>query len=344
MLQRTICVVPQLKGVGGMVSFRARFTRELERRGFTVHHDLSRPAAAVLIIGGTRNLVGLWQAKRRGTRLVQRLDGMNWLHRKLATGWRHYLRSEYGNFILRTIRARMAHHVVYQSEFSRRWWEQSQGITSVTASVVYNGVNLETFSPGGEGERPSGGWRILMVEGSLMGGYEQGLFVARQLMEDLAVRLPEQPGELAVVGKVPQEIRQRLETHQTLNSNFQIRWIGQVPSERIPEIDRSAHLLYSSDVNAACPNAVIEALACGLPVLAYDTGALPEMVIGDAGRVVPYGGNPWNLEAPDTAALAAAATEILKDQTRFRREARARAEAIFSLDLMVSGYLDSLLG
>ena len=52
------------------------------------------------------------------------------------------------------------------------------------------------------------------------------------------------------------------------------------PRERIPELDRSAHLLYSADLNAACPKSVIEALACGLPVVAFDTGALPELVQG----------------------------------------------------------------
>ncbi len=66
-----------------------------------------------------------------------------------------------------------------------------------------------------------------------------------------------------------------------------------------PEIDRSAHMLFSADLNAACPNSVIEAMACGLPVAGFDTGALNELIVGDAGRLVPYGGDPWRLEKPD---------------------------------------------
>ena len=88
---------------------------------------------------------------------------------------------------------------------------------------------------------------------------------------------------------------------------------------KFPQIDRSAHLLFSADINAACPNSVIEAMACGLPVVGFDTGALNELVIGDSGRLVAYGGDVWKLDQPDIAALAKAAAEILNDQNRFRQ-------------------------
>ena len=77
---------------------------------------------------------------------------------------------------------------------------------------------------------------------------------------------------------------------------------------------------------------------------AFATGALPELVIGDAGRLVPYGGDPWKLDRPDVPALAQAAVEILEDQPRFRAAARRGAEAAFGLDAMVEKYLQILLG
>jgi glycosyltransferase involved in cell wall biosynthesis len=80
-----------------------------------------------------------------------------------------------------------------------------------------------------------------------------------------------------------------------------------------------------------------------LPVVAFDTGALPELVVGDAGRVVPYGGDPWRLASPDIPALSQAALEILTDLERFRRAARLRAEAAFDLDEMVTNYIEVLL-
>ena len=120
-----------------------------------------------------------------------------------------------------------------------------------------------------------------------------------------------------------------------------IEFKGPIPREQIPEIDRSAHLLYSADVNAACPNSVIEALACGLPVAGFDTGALPELVTGDAGRIVPYGNDVWRLEPPDIDRLTSAAAEILLSPDRFRTAARARAEQVFGLDQMITNYLEA---
>jgi glycosyltransferase involved in cell wall biosynthesis len=148
------------------------------------------------------------------------------------------------------------------------------------------------------------------------------------------------PVELTVAGEVAGVVKRYWEQGGMVD----VHWAGLVPGERVPQLDRSAHLLFSADLNAACPNSVVEALACGLPVLSFDTGALPEMVTGDAGRIVPYGGDPWKLEPADTLSLADAAAEILQNQADFRRGARARAEEAFGLDEMVDAYLRVLSG
>lgn len=340
-----ICIVPRVHGVGGMVSFRARFTAGLILRGIEVSDTAQRPPPpdALLVIGGTRDLWGLWRAKRRGVRIVQRLNGMNWLHRLQRTGVKHYLRAEYGNWNLQFIRSRLADQIVYQSEFSRQWWARVYGPTRVPNSVVHNAVDLETYTPTAPPPTPrTPHYRVLLVEGSLMGGYELGLETAVKLVARLNAEYRDllgKPVELMVAGRVSEAVKSRW-AQQT---DIPLVWAGLVPAENIPALDRSAHLLYSADINAACPNAVIEALACGLPVLAFDTGALPELITGDAGRVVAYGGDPWKLAPPDIPALAEAAVEMLTNPARFQAAARARAEAAFGLDQMVNHYLKALL-
>jgi glycosyltransferase involved in cell wall biosynthesis len=141
------------------------------------------------------------------------------------------------------------------------------------------------------------------------------------------------------VGHVDERTKHKMKDQ----SRFRIQFMDTVPREHVPWLMRSAHLLFSAEMNPPCPNSVIEALSCGLPVIGFDTGSLSELVQGDAGRLVPYGANPWKLEPPDIPALATAAAELLDDQQRFRASARARAENAFDVEDMVDEYLKVLL-
>lgn len=337
---RRLCMVPHLTGTGGMVSFQGKLAAGLAARGIQFTYDLDdAPYDAVLVIAGTRQLGKLLRARRQGVPIIQRLDGINWLHRVRKASLRYRLRAETGNLLLALIRSRFADRVVYQSEFVRGWWEDWYGRTRVPYFIVHNGVDLNIYSPHGPGERPSDRYRIMLVEGSLSEAMSIGLDWAVKLAEHLAgdLRLPV---ELSVAAKVTPAGSEAW----SKRSRVPVTFLGVVPRERIPELDRSAHFYFSAEVNPPCPNAVIEALACGLPVAAFSSGSIPELVTPDAGAVVPYGGDPWKVEPPDIPALAAAAVSLLEDQPRFRAGARERAELAFGLDSMVDKYLQAIQG
>jgi glycosyltransferase involved in cell wall biosynthesis len=341
-----ICITPRVDGQGGMASFRIKLEAGLRARGVEITHNASGASDAILVIGGTRHLFPLWQARRRGVRVVQRLDGINWVQRARWTGARYHLRAEYGNALLALIRARFADRVVYQSRFIRKWWDDWYGPLRLPAQVIHNGVDLDVYSPveagrvvadpATSGANPSHPYRILVVEGSLAGGLNTGLFAAACLAEILLEKFPV---ELVVAGRVDERTRRTL-----TGDRLPIRFLGVIPRAHIPELDRSAHLLFSAEINPPCPNSVIEALACGLPVLGFDTGALRELVGEAAGRLAPYGGDPWKLDPPDVQALVDPALEILGNQPRFRRAARERAESMLNVDKMVDEYLHALVG
>lgn len=335
-MNKTICILPHKLGLGGPASFQSRLIAVLTERGYTVTFDALDPAnSAILVIGGTKQIQSLKKAQKNGVRIVQRLNGMNWVHRKVRTGIRHFLRAEVNNWILSTIRA-MADQIVYQSEFTQDWWTRVHGKTKSPGTVIYNGVDLTQFSPSGIGTPPLDRYRILLVEGHLGGGYEQGLVSAVQVVKLLNQRLDKKV-ELMVVGSVPEPLK-----HTFDNSGLEIIWKGVVKREEIPAIDRSAHLLFSSDINAACPNSVIEAMACGLPVIGYDTGALPELVNESAGSIALYGGDPWKLGKPDIHTLADSAQKVLSDQQTFRAGARKRAIEAFDIRRISDQYLQIL--
>ena len=335
-LMPRICIVPRVEGAGGVTSFRLKFENGLRARGVEVINDPVQEADAVLVLAGTRKLLPLWKARRRKIRVVQRLDGINWIHRARWAGPRYTIRAIYGNANLAFIRRRLADHVVYQSQFIKGWWEDWYKPARVPSSVILNGVDLTRYTPNGLHERPTLHYRLLIVEGSLAGAQNHGLHNAVSLAHLLAKK---HKIELMVVGRVDRRTKNKLK-YQTA---FRLQFMDTLPREQIPWLMRSSHVLYSAEVNPPCPNSVIEALACGLPVIGFDTGSLTEIVQGDAGRIVPYGADPWKLKSPDIPSLADAALEVLDDQPRFRNAARSRAEDAFDVDPMVDHYLKVLL-
>ncbi len=317
-----------------MASFRLKFEQGLQARGINVTHDLNDNFDALLVIAGTRFLLDLNRVRRRGIRVVHRLDGINWVQRVKWSGVKYTVRAEYGNLMLSLIRNRFADRVVYQSQFIRQWWQDRYGVAKVPATVILNGVDLNAYTHEGEHDRPTDRYRMLLLEGSLARGLNSGLFHAVRVAEKMSAKYPM---EVIVAGTVDET------TQRKLQSKVPVQFLGTVPRADIPKLARSSHLMYCAEVNPPCPNSVIEALACGLPVIGFDSGALKELVTEDAGVIVPYGSNPWKLETPDITTLAQSAGQVLEKQDQFRVAARKRAESALGLDAMVESYIKVLL-
>jgi glycosyltransferase involved in cell wall biosynthesis len=190
------------------------------------------------------------------------------------------------------------------------------------------------YSPDGERWDRKDRLTILMVEGNLSGGYEVGLENGMRLASEINTRL-DRPVSLTVVGNVPAMLRNKVDA----DKQDYVQWVGRIPPEEVLDYYHSAHVFFAGDPNPACPNAVIEALACGLPVVAYGTGAIPEIIQGEAGRVASYGGNVWMLDRPNVQNLVNATVEILEELPSFQTGARERAEEAFDLEDMVESYL-----
>jgi glycosyltransferase involved in cell wall biosynthesis len=133
---------------------------------------------------------------------------------------------------------------------------------------------------------------------------EYALFAGRLVEEkgaDMAIAAARAAGvPLVVAGSGPDEGRLR-----GLAKGADVRFLGWLDSEGLAGVrERAALLLAPSRWEEVSGFTVLDALASGLPVLASDLGALPELVQPAWGRVLP---------ARDVPAWTAAVTELWGD-------------------------------
>lgn len=134
--------------------------------------------------------------------------------------------------------------------------------------------------------------------------------------------------ELLIIGKASPELLEQL----PLKTNY----MGFVKSqEKIIDIYNAADVYVSPTLQDNLPNTVMEALACGTPVVAFETGGVPEMVRDRIeGRIVEQG---------NANELAKAINWVLEDDDRYQTLAEnARKKVIdhFSYDKVARKYSD----
>ena len=320
--------------IGGPGSFQSRLIKELENSGWqsVYPRDGVRPDV-ILVIGGSRRILWLLWYKYTGCKIVHRLDGINWRHRVLEVSLRHKIISEIRNFLSRVIRRYLADVVVYQSKFVRDWWNTEYGYARCDSVVIHNLVDLDEFRPR---KNISTSPPIILCAESRVINDPISRFIVRVLSERLFVE--GKIGGIHILGRLGAE-----EAHEW-SSLPGVKLIGQVPRDEMPRHFRQADIFLNLDVNAACPNAVIEAMASGLPIVGFNTGALKEIVPRSAGALADYGGDPWKLDRPDCDALIRQVGVVLSNLDAMSQDARTVAESRFSTELVKEKYLQLLYG
>ena len=197
---------------------------------------------------------------------------------------------------LRPLLARALRHAqrVFAVSESLRTLAVELGVDQERAVTVSNGVDLDTFQPVERSKaRQALGLpeqaRVLVSVGGLVEG--KGFHRVIELLPCLRETLPDLVYLIAGGATPVGDWRPRLERQaRDLGLDGVVRFLGAVPPPRLKWVLSAADVFVLATAREGWANVLLEAMACGLPVVTTRVGGNPEVVSSkNVGTLVPLG-------------------------------------------------------
>lgn len=252
-------------------------------------------------------------ARRRRIPVVVNQDGVGY------PAWAGDRAEEVNRPLRRALQA--ADHVLYQSAFAKESADRFLGSTGGSWEILPNAVDIDHFSPAAE---QAAGGPVLLLGGDQTQAYR--LELALRTFAEVLRSHPD--ARLLVTGRLESD---PAPLARDLGLGDRAELLGGYSQRDAPQIFRRAHILLHTKVLDPCPTLVLEAMACGLPVVYPASGGTVELVGDDAGIGVPHPIS-WERDLPpDPDALADAVDRVVGELARFSDAARRRAVGRYAL-------------
>jgi glycosyltransferase involved in cell wall biosynthesis len=213
----------------------------------------------------------------------------SWKERALIRRWHSFL-------IMQKKVAQRLNHIVTVSERSRTDIASAFEIKAAEISLVYNGIDTEEFQPLADVEPIP--YRIMATASA-----DAPLKGVRYLLEAVAQLLETYPDlELLLVGQ-PKPGGDTEQLVEQLKIAGNIKFVSGISTKQLVRFYSEAQVVVVPSLYEGFGLPAGEAMACGVPVVSTNGGALPE-VVGDAGLQVPV---------KDSQAIAFAVAQLLDD-------------------------------
>ena len=243
---------------GGGHQFLRALTRELEGRGLAVElNRISAGTPACLFNSFNFDFRRLRRFAGRGARLVHRVDGPIGVYRGFDDGT---------DARIAELNAALAAATIFQSRFSLEK-HRELGFELCSPVVIPNAVDPAIFHPPASRE-PLDGRRVRVVATSWSSNPRKGA----EALVWLDANLDHARYELTFAGRAPAAFQH-------------VRVVGPLDSHALAALLRTQDVYIAPSHDDPCSNALLEALACGLPAAYRRSGGHPELV-GEGG--VPF--------------------------------------------------------
>jgi glycosyltransferase involved in cell wall biosynthesis len=318
---RVVLVGPLPPPAGGMANQTRQLARLLEAERAAVEIVQSNAPCRPPVVGRLPvvravwrllpYLAALWRAAGRADVFhVMANSGWSWhlcaapalriAHARGVPAVVNYRGGEAAEFLARSAsRVRRSMALAARLIVPSRFLQEIFGRHGMQAEVVPNVVDLGCFFPSRE---VGSGTAVLRSPHLVVARNLEPIYDNETALRTLSIVLRRHPqARLSIAGSGPEAGRlERLAAELGLAER--VRFTGRLDREGMARLYREADIALNPSLADNMPNSVLEAMACGLPVVSTDVGGIPFMVRdGATALLVP----------PRDAAAAAAAVEAL---------------------------------
>lgn len=150
--------------------------------------------------------------------------------------------------------------------------------------VNYNGINIDRFKPATRTSSSTSSLRLISV-GALI--WRKGFLFQLLVLKELILK-----GincSFTIIGSGSDEVAIRY-TAEKLGVISFLTIEGQKPEDEVLKSLQSSHIYLSTSAAEGLPNSLVEAAACGLPIVAFECEGAGEVIENEvSGFIVPFG-------------------------------------------------------
>ena len=210
--------------------------------------------------------------KENNLPIIQRLDGVFYpqKHGSKYTELNKDIKDIYLNY---------STYVIFQSEYCKRQcFEMLGSLPEDKYSIIYNGTNKSIFYP----EKYKGKLNINRKIKLITTGNFRNLDMIEPIILALDSLVKKYEFELTIIGPIINKEIIKL----TKNKRY-IKYIKKLNLKKIAAYLRESDIFIYSHLNPPCPNSVIEAISCGIPVVSFDSGSISELLFFSRDLLAP---------------------------------------------------------
>lgn len=221
-------------------------------------------------------------------------------------------------------------NVVTPSRWLGECASKSKLFSRFNVDVIANGFPIQIFKPYPKAEvlkalNVSPSARVILFGAASVTNERKGFRFLLSAIEKLSLK-DDKENIIFTFGTLPQGAN--------INAKYQICSLGSIADEKkLAMIYSSADVFVIPSLEDNLPNTVVEAMACGVPVVGFDIGGIPDMIDHKkTGYLVP---------AKDTTALAEGIEWVLSSNDRgedLRTQCRQKAVDQYALEMQARNY------